>query len=349
MKMRKKSNTVFKVSLPLTKGSLLLERTSFSEDSIPESTSSSHPSNSVLSPLDFRSYDCESDCDDQSFPVDDAEHATSQLQQDFDSRESGPDHLMGLDRTYDHHQEMDGYTMDYENLGHSEYWDGTKDARFYGDKLYNRQQYFQERSSQTFDKECQNENPETEWVSPAVSHTQDGSSTCCSSYGGLEDGADPWYYSNSPVAARTEVSPEERQMFGNATWHYNQQLPQCPYTAQEHASPSAASVWQRGLSGKTTPQLDAAWINMYPHLRDFFARSVNIWPKPTEESVENDQTTWQTHTGFTTEHVQRASQSHVTHAVQVVHGMMSNPRYNTGPLTEPDCPHSPVIWTPGWS
>lgn len=253
--MKKVSNTVFNVSLPITKGSVLLERTSFSVDSLPVSSarSPSFDSDPVPTP-ESQSEDCELDCDTGPFAVNHAEHTsvctTSQLQQELSSGDANAGQYMRAARNYTQYQELDGYFSDNQYINQFEDITGTKDQLFYGGNNYNRQRGSQVGSSKRFYKEWQNEGPQTqnEGLSSAVSHTQDWSSY--SSYGRDGGCTEQWY--NSTQFNREE---REREMSSYATQQYDQQRPQ--------TSLLTGSVGQRGLSVGLA-HLDAARINM-PH------------------------------------------------------------------------------------
>ncbi|XP_044027954.1 uncharacterized protein si:ch211-199g17.2 isoform X2 [Siniperca chuatsi] len=342
-KTRKVSNTVFKVSLPLTKGSVLLERTSFSVDSLPVSSTYSPSFDLDLIPSPESQSE---DCDTGSFAINQADNTsmcTTSLQQDLYSGDADVGQYIGPERnfTVTQHQEVNGYFGDNEYFSQSEDITGTEEQRFYGEKSYNRQQGSQERSSETFYKEWQNAGPQT----------QDAVSSYNSCYGHEEGCTEQWYNSTSQskVGTRVEVSGEERQkeMSSDATQHYYQQQPQYQYMARDHTSPLTGDVWQHGLFGELAPHLDAARINMQHHLGDSLAHSGSIAPEPTEQFLEIKQRRLQTHMEFTIGHVQTAPQSYMTQpaayqAIQVGHGVMSNPSYNIGPRTNPD-QHFPDI------
>lgn len=346
-KMRKVTDTVFKVSLPLTKGSVLLERTSFSVDSLPVSSAYLPSPDSDVSP-ESQSEDCELDWDSGSFAVSHAEHTSmctpSHLQEDLYSGDG------------DAGQAVDGYFCDNEYFNQSGDIIGTKDQRFYVERNYNRPHGSQERSN-LFYKEWQNEGPQTqsEGLSPAVSHTQDWSSYN-SSYGREEGCTELWSNSTSQsnVGTRVEVSREERQreMSSDATQYYSQQKPQNQHMSRDH-SLLTGSVGQRGLSGELAPHLDAARSNMYPYVGDSHAHSGSVPPEPRVQFLGIERRRWQTYMEFPFGHVQTAPRSYMMQptayqATEVCRGGMFNPNYNIGPRTNPDqhFSHPSVLWSP---
>lgn len=321
-KMRKVNNTMFKVSLPLTKGSVLLKRTSFSKDRLPVSSTYSPPSDSDLIPSpETQSEDCELDCDNQSFAIN-AELTsmctTSQLQQDPYSGGAEAGQYMGPERSFArHYQEVDGYFSDNEYVRQSEYITGTEDSKVYGEN-YNRQHSSQGRSNKRFYKKVwQNEDPQTS----AAPLTQDWSSYQ-SLYGRVEGCSEQRNNSTlqSKTGIRVEVSRGERwEMSSNATRYYYQQQPQYQYMTQDHPS-LPTSAGQHGSSGELAPHLDVATVD-----RDYSFFQTEVRP-------------WKSSMGFTTGHVQTAPQSYMTQAttqqtIQVRHGVTSNPNYNIGPMT----------------
>lgn len=176
-KMRKGRNTVFKVSLPVTKRSVLLERTSFSVNGLPVSFGHSPQTDSHRSPSP-----CEVDCDTGSFSANHAEHAsvhtTTQLQQDPYTGDAVTGQCLGPEGNFvSHYQEVDGCFSDSVNFNKTKYLTGTKDLRFYGEKSYSREHGSQERSRKMIYRDWQNEGQQrqNEWLPPAVSHTQDWS------------------------------------------------------------------------------------------------------------------------------------------------------------------------------
>lgn len=297
-KTRKINNTVFKVSLPLTKGSVLLERTPFSKDSLPVSSTYSTPSDSDLIPTpESQSEDCELDCDNQSFAIS-AELTsmctTSQLQQHPYSGGAEAGQYMGPERNFaSHYQEVDGYFSNNEYVRQSEYITGTEDSKVYGGKNYNRQHSSQGRSNKRFYKKVwQNEDPQTS----VVPLTQDWSSY--RSLAGRVEGCSEQRNNStlqSKTGIRVEVSREERwEMSSNATQYYYQQQPQYQYMTQDHAS-LLTSVGQHGSSGELAPHLDAATVD-----RDysFFQTEVRPWKSSMEFTIGHAQTAPQSYTSY---------------------------------------------------
>ncbi|KAM7384209.1 hypothetical protein PAMA_011516 [Pampus argenteus] len=111
-KMTEVTNTVFKVCVPITKGSVLLERTSFSMDSLPVSSTYSPSADSDPIPLpEIQTEECESDCDSRSFNINHSEHTSlcTPLQLHLQSGVSDSGQYMGQERNITHFQEADGY------------------------------------------------------------------------------------------------------------------------------------------------------------------------------------------------------------------------------------------------
>eukprot|EP00064_Thunnus_orientalis_P023007 superscaffoldBa00008292_g23231 len=279
-KMRKGTNTVFKVSLPLTKGAVLLERTSFSTDSLPVSSYSPSADSDLIPSPETQTEECESDCDSGTFAVNHSEHTSmcppSQLQQGLDSGDTDSGQYVGPERniTVTQYQEVDGY-LDYFNQ--SEDLTNTKNQKAYEERNYNRWHRSQGRSKKNFSKEWQNEGQ-----LPAASRTQEESS-----YHSFdrreEDFSEQWYNSTfqNEVGTRVDVPRGERhEISTNATQHYYQQQPITQYMAQNHTCLPVGSVGHRSLSGELAPHLDATRINTHPHIGDSHVHSDGIAPDP---------------------------------------------------------------------
>nr|XP_033493194.1 uncharacterized protein LOC117263700 isoform X1 [Epinephelus lanceolatus]XP_033493196.1 uncharacterized protein LOC117263700 isoform X1 [Epinephelus lanceolatus] len=344
-KLRGVTNTVFKVSLPLTKGSVLLERTSVSKDS-PSVTSGYSPSLDLdLSPPpESLSEDCELDCDSESFAVNQAVH-TSQLQQDIYGGHEDTYQYMEPERnfTVTQYQEVDGCSSDNEYFEQSEDRTGTK-YQMCGDKYYNRQHGSQESSSKRFYKEWQTEGSQTEnkWLSSAASHAENWPSYN-SSYRHEAGGTEQWYNPTTQSKVATRVSREERQnkISSHATQQYYQQQPKNQYMVQAHTSLQRGGVGQYGLSDELGAHADPARIYMHHRAGDSLGHSGSIAPEPRVRFLDNEQRQLQTYMEFTTGPVQTAQHSYMTQstahqAIQYSHSVMSNPNYNIGPRTNSD-------------
>ncbi|KAA8585891.1 hypothetical protein FQN60_007460 [Etheostoma spectabile] len=355
-KMKQVDNTVFKVSLPLTKGSMLLERTSFSMDSLPGSSACSPSSDSDLIPSpESQSEDCELDYDAGSFASNHTEH-TSQLQQDLCRGDAGqykgPERYVPVAQ----YQEVAGSFNDNEYLYYNQSEDitGTKYQKVYGDDNYKRQPSSQERSSKRFYKQWQNEGPQTqnEWLSPAVSHTQDWPAYK-SSYRCEAGCTEQWYNSTSQSKVGTRISREERQneMSMDATQHCYQQQPQNQYME----CLQTGSVGQHGFSDECAAQSDAARIGMHPYLGDPLAHSSSTAPESRVWFPEIEHRPLQTYMEFAIGPVHAVQQSYMTQskayqATLPEHGVMSYPNHNIGPRTNSDqCFHHPFSVGEGMS
>ncbi|XP_042362063.1 uncharacterized protein si:ch211-199g17.2 isoform X2 [Plectropomus leopardus] len=336
------TNTVFKVSLPLTKGPLLLERTSVSRDSLPGTSPSFH--SDLIPPPEFPLEDCELDYDTGFFAVNDAEH-TSQLQQDSGDEDAGQYMEPERNVTVTQHHAVDGYFSHHEYFDQSGDMSGTKYQTVYGDNYHNRQHGSQERPSKRFYKERQNEGTQTqnEWLSPAASHTEDWPSY--NSYYGHDAGcSEPWCYLTSQCRVDSRLSRGERQnkMRSYATQHYYQQQPQSQYMAQDHTSLQGGSVGQRGVSDLAAHS-DPSRIYTHHHVEDSYAHSDSVAAEPRVQALDTEQRPLQTYMEFTYGHVQAAQQSYKTQTtahqtIQVSQGAMSNPNYSIAPWTNSD-PH----------
>lgn len=340
-KKKRVTNTLFKVSLPLTKGAVLLERTSFSEDNLPVSCAPSADQHLIPSP-ESQTEDFELDSDTGSFAVNHTECTSmcenKQLQQDLYNEDGGTGQYMEPERNLrvTLHQEMDGYYCDNEYISQSEDVTGTRDQKVYAERDYNRQHGSQERPSTSFNKNLKNEGLKTqnERLCPAVSHTQ-GWTSYKSSYAGKEGYAEQWYNAESLSKTGTgvEVSNEEGQMemSSDATSHYYQRKPQ--YMAQDHASFVPGSVGHSSLSGELVPNLDAVRVSMYPFLGDCHAYRASTAPAPRTQIHEIEQRQLQT---YMEPNVPSAPQSYITQpmtcqAVQVGYRVMGDPNYNIRP------------------
>lgn len=347
---RKWKNTVFKVSLPLTKGSVLLERTSFSVDSLPVASGYLPPSDSDLTPSpESQAEECEFDRD-TLYTV--AELTPEEHHRDLCSGDAEAGQYTKPERNFAcYYQKVDGVFNDNEHFNQSEYQTLTKDPRLYGEYNDNREFGYQERSSEMY------KGPPTQnkWLSPSVSHIQDWP-VYNSSFGHGEGFTEPWYSSTSQKRGdtRADVSREERlgEMNSDATQYYYQQQPHDQYMAQNPTSLVTGSVGQHDLSGELASHVGVSWVNMHPHVGGSLPHSGNIAPVQRIPFHQYEQRQWQTHMGCSIGHVQTAPQSYMMQpmaqqAMQVGQGLMSDPNHNTGPVTNPDqqFPHPAVIWS----
>lgn len=339
-KLKEVTDTVFKVSLPLTKGSVLLERTSASMDSLPVSPGYSPSSDSDLNPLPVSQSDCELDCDTGPLAFNHDEQ-TSQLQQDVCSEGADADQYMEPKRnlTVTVIQGVDGNFSDNEYFNQSEDKTGRKCQK---NDDFNRLHSSQERSREGFYKNWQYEYPQTkhEWMTPPASHTEHWPSY--NSYYGYEAGCTEQWYTSAPQSQVGTIDERLKKMSSDATQHYYQQQFQNQYMAQDHTSVQTGSVGQHSLPDVHS---DPARTNMHPHTGAAHAHSGSTAPEP---GVLFDYEQLQTYKEFTTGHVLPAQQNYMTQStahqvIQVGHGMMmSNLSYNMGPSTNSDqhFPHS---------
>ncbi|XP_023140936.1 uncharacterized protein si:ch211-199g17.2 [Amphiprion ocellaris] len=354
-KNRKMPNTVFSVSLPLTKGSILLERSSFSMDSLPVCFAS--PSSDEYLRLSPESQIMGSefyDCDNGSFEVNDVECPTmcktSQLQQnhyggDANAGQYIPEKPLSVTLL----QDAEGYANNGVYVLQSEDVTGAKDDEMYGEGAYNRQHGSQESSSQTFFKKSRNENRQTHnGLLPAVSHTMTWP-PYHSSYRQEVGGAEQWHNSTSQSQAGTRVEgfgeENHKDMSFDALQHYYRQH---QYTTADtglhyNTAPVTGSVGHHYLSGEPVAYSNAAQTNLQTPLGDCLAYNGSIPSQAGVQFPDSKPRSSQTYTEFTTEHFQTAAQSYTQSTAyqayqsgQVDQGLTSN--HSTGTWTNPD-PH----------
>lgn len=354
-KNRKVPSTVFSVSLPLTKGSILLERSSFSTDSLPVCFASPPSDEDLgLSPESQITGSEFYDCGNESFEVDHVESPTmcktSQLQQghyggDGNAGQYIPEKPLSVTLLQEGYANNGAYVLQSEDVT------GTKDDEMYGEGAYNRQHGSQESSSQKFFKESRNENRQTynEGPLPAVSHTMTWP-PYHSSYRQEESGAEQWHSSTSQSQAGARVQgfggENHKDTSFDALQHYYQQH---QYTAVNtglhyNTAPVAGSVGHHYLSGEPVAYSNAAQTNRQTPLGDCVAYNGSIPSQPGVQYPDSMPRSSQTYTEFTTEYFQTAAQSHGSQsaayqayqAAQVDQGWTSN--HSTGTWTNPD-PH----------
>lgn len=332
-KMMKKANTVFKVSLPLTKGSLLLERTSFSKDSLP--VSRSHSSASDLIPSSTE--DSYLECDTESFAFNHAKPpsvcTTVPCQEDLCSGDTEAGQYMRPERNYTVTvvQEGNGYFSNNEYFSQSEDITGTKDHMVYGDGNHDGQRGSQERSRENFSEELKREGLQKQYegLSHTVSRTQDWSSH--------KGYTEQWYSSAAPNKFDTRAEERRSELSLDATQHYYRQLPQNHYMAPDHSrSLLTGGLGYHGSYGGVAPHSDAAGVNMHPHSGDVLAHSVA--PGTRVHYLETEQRRAQSCMEFTTSNVQTGYtvQPVAYHAVHTDRGLMHDPVYSNGPWAQHD-------------
>ncbi|XP_053190562.1 uncharacterized protein si:ch211-199g17.2 isoform X1 [Scomber japonicus] len=324
-KMMKVTNTVFKVSLPLTKGAILLERTSFNMDRLPVSSYSPSADSDVNPSPEAQTEEYEYDCDSGSFAINHSEHtsmcAPSQLQQDFGRGDAGSGQYMGPERniTVPQYQEVDGYFNNGDYFSQSEHISNKQNQGACEERNYNRQSQSQGRSNNFY----------TEWQNhgqiPAVSHAQEWPSYPSSDR--REEGYTEQSYHSSfqnGFDSRVDVPRGERhEISSNATQQYYQQQP-----TMHHTRLPVGSEGHYGLSGELAPHLVAAEINVNPHRGDSHAHNDSITPETGEQFVKMEQRRLQTYAEVTTGQVPMAPQSYVIQPlayqpIQVGHRVMS--------------------------
>ncbi|KAF3833849.1 hypothetical protein F7725_025053, partial [Dissostichus mawsoni] len=338
-KMRGVTNPVFKVSLPLTKGSLLLKRSPFIMDSLPVSSAFPHsPDSDLPESPEFHSEDREVDYDTESFAINPAEQSV-QHQQDRHSGEGQAGPFMEPERnvTVTPYQQMDGHYNGNEYFNPSKDITRTTYQKVYGGNIYNTQQGFHVKSNKRVYEEWPNEGQQTQndWSTPAVSHTQDWPSH--NSAYRYEAGSTEQWYNPTPQSAVGPIIERCQEVSFDATQHYYQQQLPTQYMAQNHQSLLIGSAGQHCWSGDTAAHTDAARVQMHPHLGDPHAQYGSNAPVP---GAQFEPRQVQTYMEFSVGHVQTASQNHATQptahqGIQAGYGMQSFPNYNAGPWTNP--------------
>lgn len=356
-KNRKMPNTVFSVSLPLTKGSILLERSSFSMDSLPVCFASPSSNEDLrLSPESQIMGSEFFDCDNGSFEVDRAECPTmcktSQLQQDpYGGDANTGQYMPEKPLTVTLLQDAEGYANNDVYFLQSEDVTGTKDSEMYGEGAYNRQHGSQESSSQKFFPKSRNENRQTqnEELLPAVSHTMTWP-PYHSSYRPEEGGAEQWHNSTSQSQAGTRVEGFGEENHKDMSFYALQQYyQQHQYTTtdtglQYSTAPVTGAVGHHYLSSEPVAYSNAAQTNLQTPLGDCLTYSGSVPSQSGVQFPDSKLRSSQTYTEFTIEHLQTAAQSYGSQSTayqayqagQVDHGLTSN--HSAGTWTNPD-PH----------
>ncbi|XP_071401787.1 uncharacterized protein [Centroberyx affinis] len=369
-KKRKKivnvTNPVFKVSLPLTKGSTVLERTPFSLDSLPVSPTHSPTADPDLSPSS------EIDPDSGLLAINQAEH-TSQPQLDFfsggtDAHTDG--RYLGQERNFKDTQceEVDSYFSDSQCFNQSENMTGTNpyEQRIFHKPAYETekgpthasflhekqggetsncsvseiQNAYEERNNgrwhhtlggliKTIYKDRQNEGSDRdEGLTAAVYHTQD------------------WSTYNSYHSEEEGCTEEEQQYNSNFQNKVSLRV-EVPREEGQRAMNSGKTQRQyyqhQPQQQHLAPPLFVHRSNMDPHVDESIARSGGIAAEPRTQFIEREQRGWQTlgYMQFSSGYVQTAPHGYTTQPMAYAsfhlgRGVTSDPYYNTGPRTNPD-------------
>ncbi|XP_034016743.1 uncharacterized protein si:ch211-199g17.2 isoform X2 [Thalassophryne amazonica] len=342
------TRTVFNVSLPMTKGSLLLERTSFSLD-IPLSPtySPSHDPDLIFSPeLDG--------CDSESFDFVRVSHG-SQVEP----------HVFDGDTDMEQYGDMDDYFCDGENLIQTEEVSGTETHQ---QTVFNNQYHNAEAQngpphpSVFHGKQFDRISITLDSVRQKVYHEMDDESHHCDQErsianvlkewrheyrekekGGLihnQDWSSPYYMGEemyrlaSQSATGVQEKGTELNLDDTQQYYYQQ-----PYMAQNNTHHWVGSMWHPDFSGERAHHFNANGANVHPHSQAPLTHSGNI-------VVDN---TVETTIGY----IYTAPQSYMLHPViyqdiPVGHKVRYDSNYSNQPVTKSDqhFPH-PVTSSPG--
>lgn len=312
-RVKAKRETVFNVSLPITKGLLLMKRMSFSSKSLPPSATSppfnldltSSPGSEIV----------ELDCDGLSSEFNHAE--TSPLQ--HNPCDGGPEtggYTPEGNFTISHFQNRDGYVRDGVHVSQPEDIPGRNDY-VYWERRENRHHDDQEKSAEISSKKWENEEMHNEAVFPAVPSSSN------SSYGHRECWTEQGY---KPAAEDKNGTREQglreeahKDLSIDAGPHYYQQHFQNPQMPCDNASLQTGSVsGYHDVWGHLGPYINSAGVNM-------LTQSV----APHNYGIPT--------TSYEASQGQR--------------GWMSYPGYNTGPLANPGQHFLPPVYSSGtdWS
>lgn len=328
---------MFKVSLPLTQGSMLLERTSFSEDRVPLSHMYWPPSESDHM-TEMPSEDFELDCDDQSFLINEELSSVDPLWQPQQDRPCNGDAEDGQNVGPERNQEVDGgFSLQSESSNGAEdqsSWVKNRNAQHSSVKGLN------QRLTRTV---WQNGAPQTQNWSHSWDELPHRSPPRCT-----ED--EQWNNLESNTGTSVGMLRDERrEMSSNAVPYYYHQQHQYDYMTQGGAV-APTPVGQHGA-----PLLDAPSINVHLHIGDPFAPRGSTAPEPQPHAFQADQNQWQSvMTCMPFGQCQAAPQSFAMQAtaqsqsLQVDQEVAPNYYSYTGPTadSEQPYPHPTVIWTP---
>ncbi|KAM8840702.1 uncharacterized protein AB9W97_001390 isoform 1-T4 [Spinachia spinachia] len=269
---RRGTNTVFNVRLPLTKGSMLLERSSFNTDG--PAAASTYSPDWGLNPVPESQWEgCDLDCDAGSFDVDPTQH-TPQPQRDFRPGDTGQYMRPESNFEFPPNGDLDGYHKDNAHFNQAENFAVSKYQKVNGEDNRTGRHGYQERSR----------GPRTEWLSPAVPYAR-----ALSPYNNYcrqeASHAEQWYDSTSESnVGTTDVSQ----------CHCYQQRPSA---TQGHGGFPTAIGGQRALSGESAAHSDAAWFGVPPCLEDPLAHGHGGAPHPAVQLREMEQRLFPTYMG----------------------------------------------------
>ncbi|KAM9385447.1 uncharacterized protein KZ484_006976 isoform 2-T2 [Pholidichthys leucotaenia] len=305
-KKRRNRKTVFNVSLPGTKGLVLLKRTPFREDSLPVSPPSPLYTMVSNSPSESYSVDCEVECDYKLCEVNINEQ-TSQLERNFDSDEEAQDEAFGpfipeKNLTVTLLQDVSGNVdTGYKPKDRT----STADHNVFV-KMGNNQHKFQERSNKFYEMwthgDAQTPN---EGLLPAVHHTEDRSPYY------PPGGNEHCYNSTSESNAGTRVdwSRGEGHMDMSLNASYYHQYFQSQYMAWYNGCFSKGSVgMDQHLPTPMVPSLHSAVMNIQNQ-----SMPRNTSTQPTAHFPETEQ---RQYPEFTSDFLQSAPQSYRAQSVR---------------------------------
>ncbi|XP_035038148.2 uncharacterized protein LOC118124452 isoform X2 [Hippoglossus stenolepis] len=261
-KKGKVADTLFTVSLPLTKGPVVLQRTSFSKDILPVSCSPPPASDLFPSP--------KSDTDDGdagSFAVDHAEHLYS------GDAEAGQYMAGEKNCTVTLYQMADGDSIDNEHFSQPKDTTEREDHKGYWERNHNRHHGSQERSRGNFDEEMATEyrHKHTEELSPAVPHTY---IPCTPEMGYAEQ----WYY-QQPLQ-NPHMAPDHTSLMTAAAGRSGGVAPRSD-AARINACPQLGDVVAH--SGSFAPETSVYSLGTeqrrVPTYMEFTAGNVQITPQ----------------------------------------------------------------------
>lgn len=336
-RVKKKKNTVFMVNLPLSRGDILLKRTSFSPHRLTQLSASA---SSDLSPISKSEIlDCELESDAASFAVkhdeDGSEYQTLQPEQELYERDVNSEGQVTF--------------TDVENVADCvNDITGTEECTAYGEWGYNRCDGSQERSSNEFHRNWNNEDLQTksEGMFPAVLHTKDQIFDS-SYYRQEEGGAKQLHISASVINYETEMEGSKQKT--DMGWvssavqphHHHQQPPQNQQMLWNDGTLQAGSMWgHHGVSGEVASYIDVARKNLQTSSEDNFLHSGSVSQEQILQFHDTDDRRLETCSRFTINHSQTGPASYMTQSTsypvsQMDRRLMPYSNLNTAPGTNP--------------